>query len=330
MPPLFPPAIAPLAAGVGDYYGNGADGDVIIGAPTSLARDFYYNNLTLNGFSLSPQGHRIFVRNLLHGIGAVTISRNGNNGVDGTGAGTSPAGGAALALGSIATLGGSGGGAGGAQGGGVGSAGGTSVNAPIGLTAGSAAANSNGGIGQGGGGGNNSVGTLAGVGGLVTLAGNTVGNSMYQLFEATSWRSLGTPGGTTTNWQFTGATGGGGGGGSNLAGRGAGGGGGGASYPIFLAYRRLQAGASLGVQALGGYGGNADQDANDLGGGGGGGSGNLIVIVCGDGSVLTAENAPQSVVPGSKVAGAPGIAGPGGGSPGGVGGTGLTLRFQVV
>ena len=46
-------------------YGTGADGDVTIGADTTLTSDKFYRNLTLGAFTLNPGGYRIFVQNVL-------------------------------------------------------------------------------------------------------------------------------------------------------------------------------------------------------------------------------------------------------------------------
>jgi hypothetical protein len=62
-------------------FGNGSDGDVTISSPTTLTRDMYYNNLTVNS-TLNPDGFRIFVKGILSGNG--TISYNGNNAVTST------------------------------------------------------------------------------------------------------------------------------------------------------------------------------------------------------------------------------------------------------
>ena len=70
-----------------DYFGDGHDGDVIISSNTSLSRDMYYNNLTINnGVTLNPNGYRIFVKETLTNNG--TIERNGNPGGDGGNAST--------------------------------------------------------------------------------------------------------------------------------------------------------------------------------------------------------------------------------------------------
>jgi hypothetical protein len=47
-------------------YGSGMDGNVTISTNTTLARDMYYNNLTINpGIVLDTAGYRVFVRNNL-------------------------------------------------------------------------------------------------------------------------------------------------------------------------------------------------------------------------------------------------------------------------
>lgn len=56
-------------------YGTGNDGTVVIASNTSLSRDMYYNNLTVNSnVSLNPNGYRIFVKN--------TLTLNGTIGVN--------------------------------------------------------------------------------------------------------------------------------------------------------------------------------------------------------------------------------------------------------
>ena len=49
-----------------EIYGSGADGNVTISTNTTLTRDMYYNNLTVNaGIHLNTAGYRVFVRNSL-------------------------------------------------------------------------------------------------------------------------------------------------------------------------------------------------------------------------------------------------------------------------
>lgn len=47
-------------------YGSGMDGNITISSNTSLTRDMYYNNLTIDpGITLDTAGYRVFVRNVL-------------------------------------------------------------------------------------------------------------------------------------------------------------------------------------------------------------------------------------------------------------------------
>lgn len=88
-------------------FGDGSDGvGTITGTPTTLSRDMYYSNLTVNSTkTLDCAGYRVFVSGTLTNNG--TISRNGNDGGNAS-AGVGGTAGAALAAGS---LGGSAGGA---------------------------------------------------------------------------------------------------------------------------------------------------------------------------------------------------------------------------
>lgn len=55
-------------------YGTGSDGTVVIASNTSLSRDMYYNNLTINvGTMLNTNGFKVFVKG--------TLTLNGNIGV---------------------------------------------------------------------------------------------------------------------------------------------------------------------------------------------------------------------------------------------------------
>lgn len=62
-------------------FGDGSDGDVTISSDTTLTRDMFYNNLTVDaGFTLNTGGYRIFVKGTLTNNG--TIGRPGNDGDD--------------------------------------------------------------------------------------------------------------------------------------------------------------------------------------------------------------------------------------------------------
>lgn len=73
---------APGAAGVGisGIFGNGADGSQSITGNTTLTRDMYYADLTVNpGVNLNTGGFRIFVSGTLTLGGGSRISRDGLN-----------------------------------------------------------------------------------------------------------------------------------------------------------------------------------------------------------------------------------------------------------
>ena len=54
-------------------YGDGSDGDVTISGDTTLSRDMYYNNLTVNNTKiLNTGGFRIFVKNTLANNGEIS------------------------------------------------------------------------------------------------------------------------------------------------------------------------------------------------------------------------------------------------------------------
>ena len=56
-------------------YGTGSDGTVVIAANTSLTRDMYYSNLTINsGSHLNTNGFKVFVKNTLTVNGSIGIN----------------------------------------------------------------------------------------------------------------------------------------------------------------------------------------------------------------------------------------------------------------
>lgn len=64
-------------------FGNGMDGNVTISSNTTLSRDMYYNNLTINsGRTLKTNGYKIFVKGILTNNGI--IDNSGGNGTNGT------------------------------------------------------------------------------------------------------------------------------------------------------------------------------------------------------------------------------------------------------
>jgi hypothetical protein len=158
-------------------FGDGSDGDVTIATNTTLSRDMFYTNLTINsGVTLNPNGYRIFVRGTLTNNG--TIARNGDAGGNATGATTAGGGGAGLSTGTLggSAAGGAGGVAEAADRGGAGGGGG-SGGGVIGIYAkfiiNNGVIQANGGNGGNGWGGTNTYGTLAksgGSGGSRTLS----------------------------------------------------------------------------------------------------------------------------------------------------------------
>lgn len=55
-----------------DYFGDGSDGDVVISTNTTLTRDMYYNNLTVNsGVTLTTGNYKIFVKETLTNNGII-------------------------------------------------------------------------------------------------------------------------------------------------------------------------------------------------------------------------------------------------------------------
>lgn len=83
------------------FFGDGSDGDVTISSNTSLTRDMYYDDLTIQtGFTLSTKGYRIFVKGTLNCEWTGKIASNwwaGGTGAIGVSTGVNPAGGAAWA-----------------------------------------------------------------------------------------------------------------------------------------------------------------------------------------------------------------------------------------
>jgi hypothetical protein len=178
-------------------HGNGIDGDVTISGDTTLTRDWYYNNLTINANkTFNPAGFRYFVKGVLTNNGIISgvgnnggVGGNGGNGESsiygtppGGASGTAGTAGAALADGSI-------------PGGAVGIAGGTGA---VGATQNDGSA-TNGGAGSGGGAGtiiNKSLGS-AGSTGSAGGAGGASGGPGY-------WASGGAGGGAGNAGSQTG------------------------------------------------------------------------------------------------------------------------------
>ncbi len=72
-----------------EVYGHGADGDVTVSTSISLARDMYYNNLTVTASGvINTNGYRIFVKNTLSNSGQIGLGTTTAEPSVGIGAGT--------------------------------------------------------------------------------------------------------------------------------------------------------------------------------------------------------------------------------------------------
>lgn len=251
-------------------YGTGIDGDVTITTDTTLVRDMYYNNLTINaGATLFTAGFRITVFGTLTLPSGAFIKRDGNNAL------LSVAG-ALQAAGTLPSFvaGGAGGTAAGTAGTAIGSAfGGSGGAGGTGISAGAAGA----------------IATVptALVGGI-EIAYNVNFASVLQILP-------GTLGG--------GAAGGSGGGG---AGVGFPGGGGGSAGGVIVIRARNITGAGT-VSAMGGNGGNGTSGGGNTGGGGGGGGG--VIVVISDNDPTTTTTIAFSVAGGTGGSGVGGTSG---------------------
>lgn len=287
--------------------GDGVDGDVVISINTTLTRDMFYNNLTVNaGVTLNPGGFTIFVKNTLTVAATGIIARAANNGANASGA-TAGAAGAALAGTTVGTTG-------------AGGAGATGD-----LDAGASGATSGAISGEGGVGG---VGGNAGQGSGGTFPGGSGGNAgvvtirYFRNFQE-NWKytAVGT-------YMPTGSGGGGGaaGGGDTVNNGRGGGGGGGAGAPIFILCSTL---ANSGIiRSKGGNGGNGGAGAvGNVGGGagGGGGGGGKIMILC---NTVTSAGT-LDVTGGTRGTGSAGAGTGTAGSDGGDGGSGYATIFEA-
>jgi len=232
-------------------WGDGADGDVVIGAgTTTLARDMFYNSLTVqNGGILKPAGFRIFVKTFTQVDAGGSINDNGNNGV-----GSTP--GAALtSIGWMQVSCGAGG---------IGRT--TSGVANNGSALTNAITTNGTAFARGGAGASSGVNT-GGTGGVVTIGTSLPGARLLTSF--TTFRGY-------LGAVFNG-TSGGGGGGATIVGpdTGTSGGGGGAGRGVWIASNTIILNGT--ISANGGAGANAVGTGAAVVGGGGGGAGGLLV-----------------------------------------------------
>lgn len=271
-------------------FSDGSDGNVDVNSTTftsgpitnnSLTRDAYFNNLTLSGGNLDPNGYKVFVKGKLTTNNGYKIYRNGANG--GNASGNTPGTGApALAGGTLAGgVAGEDGGAtdyyssgGSSPGNGYDGGDGSSVNPGCG---------SDGANGGPGGTGYSTAGA-GGAGGTVTE--RSIPSDLFTTLSMLTYDG-------TSVVPIKGSAGAGSGGGgsdcfvdSNNYGYGGSGGGSGASGGVILisAKEIVNSGS---IEAKGGAGGNGGDGAdvegfcgNSGGGGGGaGGSGGVIILI---------------------------------------------------
>ena len=256
-------------------YGDGSDGDVTLAIATSLTRDVFYENLTIDpGIRLNLAGRRLYVRRTLTlGDGSI-ISNNGSDGQDYTGGGTEALGGAG-ALGF--TVGG--GGAGGDANSGI---------APAPAPSGDDGTPTPylGYSGAGGAGGVGSPGGFEQGGGSGAPAAGTPNNERPTFVAAMHTGQMGeNNAGTYRPFMMAGGAGGGAGGAGSgftvtdgLGGAGGGGGGVALVCARTIVGPTAPAGAAF-IEALGGDGG---RDSNAIvapqGGAGGGGAGGTVLV----------------------------------------------------
>lgn len=236
-------------------WGDGSDGDVVITAgTTTLARDMFYNSLTVqNGGILKPAGFRIFVKTFTQVDTGGTINDNGND------AGVPPAiGGALSAIGWMQLATGAGGL--GRTATGPGSAGASVVNCIT--TNGTAFARGGAGAGA------TTPSALGGSGGPASIGTSLPGVRLLTTF--TNFRGY-------LGAIFNGTTGGGGGGlDLTFGGTGTSGGGGGAGRGVWIASNTIILNGT--ISANGGNGANAIGSGLARVGGGGGGAGGMVVV----------------------------------------------------
>lgn len=309
-----------------NIFGDGSDGEGTISTNSSLTRDFFYNNLTIDSSAiLNTNGFRLFVKGDLIIKSGSSISVNGNDGADGNDGPAGGAGGsggaAAHSSGSLpASLAGKAGGS--LQGNNEGEVGTAGDGVVKGLGA-------NGAAGGAGGAGETNPGTQPSGGAAGTISG-TVFNvprspqAAYMLHDTQ-------PSDTFDVLRGSASSGSGAAGNDATVGPGTAGGGGGSGSPggmmVIFANRIINEGT---ISANGGNGGDGgDSDGNDAGGGGGGagGSGGVIILVYGtkSGAGTYTVTAGTGGIAGTSPAGGDGTDG----DPGADGNDGTLIEIEV-
>lgn len=251
-----------------NIFGQGSDGDLTIAAnsTTTITRDMYYSNLTVNG-SLVTNNWRVFVKNTLSGTGNITSVGNAGT----AGSTLTPGTGGATTTGFFLGCGGTDGASGRP---GTTGAGANSTSTPVRDVTFTAGITGKG--GDGGSSGAGDAGGTAGTSGLnygtsTTYGIGTLGSVLDAISSSTTTLnallrlSVGSSatGGAAGGYRNNGA------GGSN----GAGGGGGACGGVVYVAAKTF--GGSFNLYGTGGAGGNggAGVGGTDKAGGGGGGGG---------------------------------------------------------
>lgn len=264
-----------FVGGGAGYYGNGSDGAVTISSPTTLTRDMYYTNLTVND-TLTTNGWRIFVNGTLSGNGTIKYpdGNAGTAGSSGTG-GTGGAGGTAFTSGMFRNVAGAAGGNGGTSGTGTGSNGtATTTQKSYGPIATSLSGGNGGSIGAPSGGTGSAGSSTQLLGGRIYSSEGLIAGVDYDYVN------------TTFNRVVGGAQAGGGGGGATSVGLNVttgGGGGGGASGGIVFIMANIVSGTFT-IRAVGGAGGAGSATpfaTGGAGGGGAGGNGGVAILIYG-------------------------------------------------
>lgn len=233
------------------WFGDGSDGDVTITSNTTLTRDMYYNNLTINaGITLNTNNFRVFVRN--------TMTLNGTIGAPGANATNNNATIGYAAKGTINALSGNGGA-------------GWSVAA-----GGSIASNCLGGAGGKGGDGDIRLGEFGAAGGTITVPVDAAGgaNCLKNAISAYLQRVFN----VNTAVSLAGGAGGGSGyrAGGSTTNPGISGGAGGGGAAIFA--NSITGTGTISCRGGNGIGATSGTGGSRWGGGGGGGGGWVVVV----------------------------------------------------
>lgn len=289
--------------------GDGIEGDITYSSNTTLTRDIYAHNITVNSaVDLNTGGFSIFASGTITIQATGRIIRIGNAG----GNSATTAGGAAGAALAGTTVGTSGAGGAGAAGGSFGNGASGSNGAAVSGEGGAGGVGGNAGQGAGGA----TTGGSGGNGGVLTIR--------YFRNVQPDWKHTAVG---TYMPTGTGGGGGAGGGGDNVsvAGRGGGGGGGGGGAILIICDTFNNSGT---VSVKGGAGGNGGAGATSNAGGGaggGGGSGGKIMLLA---NTITAAGT-LDVSGGAAGTGSSGAGTGTAGSNGAAGGNGYATRYEA-